>query len=297
VQGEVGRNPVERLPWLQEPHAIRLRRLTRNWSVSLGGLLVATLLLAALLAPVLAPFPPTAIFPGYEVRPPSARFLLGTDEVGRDMLSRVLYGARVSLGVAFPSVLLAGFVGTAAGMAMGYYSGMLDLIGMRVMDILFAFPAILLAVAVVAVLGPSNVNLVLTIALLTVPQFGALMRSATLATKTQEYVLAARAIGATHWHIIRVHLLPNVTALLIVQATLNLSVVILVEAALSFLGLGTQPPAPSWGAMLSRGRQYMVIAPWLVLVPGVAIMLAVLGFNLLGDGLRDVLDPRLRHRR
>jgi len=159
--------------------------------------------------------------------------------------------------------------------------------------VLFAFPPLLLAIALVAALGPSAANLVLTIALLTFPQFAVLARSATLALTPQEFVQAARALGASHMRLLRAHVLPNIAAPLVVQASLSLSIVILVEAALSFLGLGTQPPAPSWGSMLSRGRQYMTIAPWLVLAPGVAIMLAVLGFNLLGDAQRDLLDPRL----
>jgi peptide/nickel transport system permease protein len=253
---------------------------------------VAGLGAVALAAPWLAPYAPTAIFPGSVISPPGPRFLLGTDEVGRDVLSRVLYGARVSLGVAIPSVGLAALVGTALGVGLGYLGGAPDLLAMRVFDVLFAFPPILLAIALVAALGPSAVNLVLTIAVLTLPQFAVLARSATLALTPQEFVQAARALGASHGRLLGAHVLPNIAALLAVQASLSLSIVILVEAALSFLGLGTQPPAPSWGSMLSRGRQYMTIAPWLVLAPGAAIMLAVLGFNLLGDAQRDLLDPR-----
>jgi peptide/nickel transport system permease protein len=268
------------------------RRLRRNWAVLLGGALVGALLLSALLAPALAPHRPTDIFGGRELEPPSRAFPFGTDDLGRDLLSRVLYGARVSLAVASGAVAVAGVVGTGAGVAMGYAGGLVDLIGMRVFDILLAFPAILLAVAVVAVLGPSTLDLILTIGALTAPQFALLMRSAALGARGQEYVQAARALGAGDARIIRRHVLPNVAAPFIVQASLSLSIVVLVEASLSFLGLGTQPPAPSWGGMLSRGREHMVIAPWLVIGPGAAIMAAVLGFNLLGDGLRDVLDPR-----
>ena len=257
-----------------------------------GGVLVAGLLVAALAAPWLAPYAPTAIFPGAEITPPGSRFWLGTDEVGRDILSRVLYGTRVSLGVAIPSVALAVLAGTTLGVGLGYWGGAPDLFAMRLFDVLFAFPPILLAIALVAALGPSTVNLVLTIAVLTLPQFAVLARSATLALKPQDFVQAARALGASHRRILGAHVLPNLTPTLAVQASLSLSIVILVEAALSFLGLGTQPPAPSWGSMLSRGRQYMTIAPWLVLAPGLAIMLAVLGFNLLGDAQRDLLDPR-----
>ena len=269
-----------------------MKRAWRNGSLVAGGVIVTGLVTAALAAPWLAPHAPTRIFPGVEIAPPGARFLLGTDEVGRDILSRVLYGARVSLGVAIPSVALAALVGTALGVGLGYLGGAPDLLAMRLFDVLFAFPPILLAIALVAALGPSAVNLVLTIAVLTFPQFAVLARSATLALMPQEYVQAARALGASHGRLVLAHLLPNIAGTLAVQATLSLSIVILVEAALSFLGLGTQPPAPSWGGMLSRGRQYMTIAPWLVLAPGIAIMLAVLGFNLLGDAGRDLLDPR-----
>jgi peptide/nickel transport system permease protein len=266
--------------------------LRDNWSLWAGAVIVVALVAAALGAPWLAPYSPTHIFPGREMEPPSARFLLGTDEVGRDIMSRVLYGARVSLGVAVPAVGLATIVGVGLGVATGYLGGWLDLLAMRVFDVLFAFPPVLLAIALVAALGPSTLNLVLTIALLTVPQFAVIARSATLAVRPQEFVQAGLALGASHARMVRVHVLPNVAPPLVVQVALSLSIVILVEAALTFLGLGTQPPAPSWGGMLSRGRQYMVIAPWLVLAPGLAIMLAVLGFNLLGDGQRDLMDPR-----
>ena len=267
-------------------------RPLRSGSLVAGGLIVGVLVLAALTAPWLAPYAPTTIFPGAEIRPPGPRFLLGTDEVGRDILSRVLHGSRVSLGVAIPSVALAVLAGTTIGVGLGYRGGAADLLAMRLFDVLFAFPPILLAIALVAALGPSTVNLVLTIAVLTCPQFAVLARSATLALAPQDFVQAARALGASHRRIVAAHVLPNIAPTLAVQTSLSLSIVILVEAALSFLGLGTQPPAPSWGSMLSRGRQYMTIAPWLVLAPGLAIMLAVLGFNLLGDAQRDLLDPR-----
>ncbi len=272
--------------------AARSPRALRSGSLLAGGLIVAGLLAAALAAPWLSPYAPTRIFPGAEIAPPGPRFLLGTDEVGRDILSRLLYGARVSLGVAIPSVGLAALAGTTLGVGLGYWGGAPDLLAMRLFDVLFAFPPILLAIALVAALGPSTVNLILTIAVLTLPQFAMLARSATLAVKPQDFVQAARALGASHGRILCAHVLRNITPALAVQTSLSLSIVILVEAALSFLGLGTQPPAPSWGGMLSRGRQYMAIAPWLVLGPGLAIMLAVLGFNLLGDAQRDLLDPR-----
>ena len=272
----------------------RVPRALRSGSFLVGGLIVAGLLVAALAAPWLAPYAPTAIFPGAEIRAPGPRFLLGTDEVGRDILSRVLYGSRVSLGVAIPSVALAVLTGTTLGVGLGYWGGAPDLLAMRLFDVLFAFPPILLAIALVAALGPSTVNLILTIAVLTLPQFAVLARSSTLALKPQDFVQAARALGASHARILGTHVLPNLAPTLAVQASLSLSIVILVEAALSFLGLGTQPPDPAWGTMLANGRKFMEFAPWVAVFPGLAIVFAVLGFNFLGDGLRDALDPRLR---
>ncbi len=269
------------------------RRLWRNWSAVVGAGIVAGLVAVAGLAPLLAPWGPTQLHAGFEIKPPTAAFLFGTDELGRDILSRVIFGARISLGAALGSVLLAAAIGIPLGTAIGFLGGVIDLLAMRIFDILFAFPAILLAIALVAALGPSLPNLILTIALLTMPQFAIMARGATLATTPLEYVQAAIALGASRRRIVFSHILPNVMPPLIVAATLNLSIVILVEAGLSFLGLGTQPPTPSWGGMISRGRQYMTIAPWLVVFPGLAIMAAVLGFNLLGDGLRETLDPKL----
>ena len=269
------------------------RRLWRNWSAVTGGGIVAGLVVVAVLAPVLAPRGPTDLNAGFEIKPPARAFPFGTDELGRDILSRVIYGARISLAAALGSVTLAAVAGVPLGTTIGFLGGAVDLVAMRLFDVLFAFPAILLAIALVAALGPSLPNLILTIAVLTMPQFAVLARGATLATKALEYVQAAIALGAPNRRIVLNHILPNVMPPMIVSATLNLSIVILIEAGLSFLGLGTQPPTPSWGGMISRGRQYMTIAPWLVVFPGLAIMLAVLGFNLLGDGLRETLDPRL----
>ena len=272
---------------------LRAGRLWRNWSAVAGGAIVASLVVVAVLASILAPRGPTALHAGFEITPPSPAFPFGTDELGRDILSRVIHGARISLAAALGAVSLATIVGVPFGTAIGFAGGVIDLLMMRLFDILFAFPAILLAIAIVAALGPSLPNLIFTIAVLTMPQFAVLAREATLAARSLEYVQAAVALGAPSRRVVFGHILPNVLPPVIVAATLNLSIVILVEAGLSFLGLGTQPPAPSWGGMISRGRQYMTIAPWLVVFPGLAIMLAVLGFNLLGDGVRETLDPRL----
>jgi peptide/nickel transport system permease protein len=271
-----------------------VRRLARNWSAAAGGLIVIALAAVAALAPVLTSRGPTDLHSGFETKPPSATFPFGTDEIGRDIYTRVLYGARISLAAALASVSLAALIGVPLGISIGFLGGVVDLLVMRVFDVLFAFPAILLAIAIVAALGPSLRNLIFTIAALTIPQFAVIARGATLSARPLDYVQAAVALGASQRRVAFAHILPNVAPPLIVTATLNLSIVILVEAGLSFLGLGTQPPAPSWGGMISRGRQYMAIAPWFVVFPGLAIMLAVLGFNLLGDGLREVLDPKLR---
>ncbi len=220
---------------------------------------------------------------------------MGTDEFGRDILSRLMAGATNSLRVAVLSVAISCILGTALGMIAGYGGGWLDNIIMRVMDLFFAFPAILLALSIVAALGPGWTNTILAISVVYTPIFARVTRGPVLSTKAIEFVEAARAIGARHPRILLRHILPNVTAPIIVQTSLALSWAMLTEAALSFLGLGTIPPDPSWGSMLSDSRELMELAPWMAISPGLAIMLGVLGFNLLGDGLRDALDPRLRN--
>jgi peptide/nickel transport system permease protein len=232
--------------------------------------------------------------PQASLAPPSAQHPFGTDEFGRDVLSRVLVGSRVSLIVAFLSVATAVALGTTLGLTAGYYGGSWDGVSMRAMDIIFAFPAILLAIAIMAVLGTSLLNLVIAIGIVYTPQFARVARAAALTVRSLEFVDAARVLGLGNLRIIGRHLIPNIMAPVIVQVSLSLSLAILSESALSFLGLGTQPPTPSWGNMLSEGRQFLELAPWNAVFPGLAIMLVVLGFNLLGDGLRDLLDPRLR---
>jgi len=232
-----------------------------------------------------------------QVQAPSAAYVMGTDLFGRDIASRIMGGAANSLRVAFLSVALATSFGTLLGTIAGYMGGTIDTVMMRVMDVFFALPALLLALVVVSVLGPGINNTILAIAIVYTPIFARVARGPVLAVKQLEFVLAARAIGATDGRILYRHVLPNTLAPLIVQVSLALSWSLLTEAGLSFLGLGTQPPMPSWGVMLSESRGIAEIAPWLMLFPALAIMLGVLGFNLLGDGLRDILDPCLRNLR
>jgi len=225
---------------------------------------------------------------------PSSEFPLGTDALGRDLLSRILFGARLSIQVAVLSVASATVVGGILGLVSGYLGGVADLVIGRVMDVFFAFPAILLALGIVAALGPDPRNVIIAIAVVYTPIFARVVRGPVLALKARDFVEAARAIGATQTRIVARHIVPNLLSTLIVQVSLALSWAVLTEGALSFLGLSAQPPAPSWGVMLNEGRQYLEFATHLAIFPGLAIMIAVLGFNLLGDGLRDALDPQRR---
>jgi peptide/nickel transport system permease protein len=260
----------------------------------IGLALVSIYVIVAVLAGILAPYPPVEQHTKDRLQAPSGKYLLGTDEFGRDMLSRLMHGATNSLRIAILSVTVATLAGTTLGTIAGYVSGLADNVIMRIMDLFFAFPAILLALFIVAALGPGMNNTILAIAVVYTPIFARVARGPVLALKEVEYVSAARCIGASHRRILTRHILPNTIAPIIVQISLALSWAMLTEAGLSFLGLGTQPPLPSWGSMLSESRKLMEIAPWMAISPGAAIMVGVLGFNLLGDGLRDALDPRLR---
>jgi peptide/nickel transport system permease protein len=271
-----------------------LRRLLTNKGGVLGLTIVLTYLLVAVLADPISPYDPTEMHPDDRLQPPSVTYLLGTDEFGRDVLSRLIHGARVSLKVAILSVAAAGLLGCFLGILSGYAGGKFDNLTMRVMDVVFAFPAILLALGIVAVLGAGSNNAIVAIALVYTPIFARVARGPVLVTKEMEYVTAAHSIGTRSSRIVSRHILPNIAPPIVVQVSLALSWAILTEASLSFLGLGTQPPQPSWGSMLSESRRLMELAPWTAIFPGAAIMFAVLGFNLLGDALRDVLDPRLR---
>jgi peptide/nickel transport system permease protein len=274
--------------------ATNLRRFSRN-SIGMSGALIVVLCIAtAILAPMIAPYGPEETLPNWKLYPPNEFFLLGTDEFGRDLLSRIIFGARISLEVGLISVSLALLVGASAGFVAGFFGGWIDGLTMRCMDVLFAFPAILLAIGIMAVLGTGIVNAMLAIGIVYAPSFARLARASVLSLKGMEFVQAARVLGLGELGILVRHVLPNVLAPMIVQTSFSLSTAILTEASLSFLGLGTPPSVPSWGSMLSSSRRYVELDPWPAIFPGLAIMLLVLGFNLFGDGLRDVLDPRLR---
>lgn len=287
-----------------------LKNIRRNRSAVIGLSIIGFMIAIALLAPLIAPYDPNQSMigqPGHSGRLPGRppcihllgcpaedpQHLMGLDLNARDMFSRVLYGARVSLVVGFVSVTFSIFVGSALGLVAGYAGGLLDNVIMRVMDVLLAFPSLLLAIAIVTVLGPGLQNALLAIAVVSLPAYARLARASVLSIKEAEFVTANRALGAPPLRILLVQILPNALTPLIVQGTLGIAGAVLDAAALSFLGLGAQPPTPEWGAILSEGRNRVFTEPHLVFFPGLAIMITVLGFNLLGDGLRDALDPRL----
>jgi len=270
------------------------RRLKRNKAAIGGGVIVLLFAAVAILAPAIAPHPPNEGDLGERLKPPSMEHWLGTDALGRDILSRIIYGARVSLQIQVVAVLIALVLGTLLGMFGGYYGGATDNLIMRFMDILLAFPGIFLAIAIIAVLGPGLLNLMLAAGIYSVPQFARIVRGSILSLKEKEFVEAARAAGESDLNILFRYLLPNSMAPIIIQTTLRMATVLLTASGLSFLGLGVQPPHAEWGAMLSTARPYLITAPHVATFPGLAIMLVVMGFNLFGDGLRDSLDPRLK---
>jgi peptide/nickel transport system permease protein len=270
------------------------RRLSKTRLAPLGLAVIVVLILAALLAPVIAPYNPDRPDFGAALEGPSSAHWFGADNLGRDIFTRVVYGSRVSLQVGIIAVGISLVIGTTLGLIAGYSGvGLIDTIIMRCMDALLAFPTLVLALAITAALGPGLRNAMIAIGIVGMPIFARLTRGQVLSVREREFVEAARTIGAGHMRIMVQHVLPNVTAPLIVQASLSVAVAILSEATLSFLGLGVQPPEPSWGSMVSRGKDYLDLAPWLAFAPGGAILLAVMGFNFVGDAVRDALDPRL----
>lgn len=268
--------------------------IARNSLLLAGAFIVGTISLAALLAPWIAPYPPSAIDVNALLLPPTPEHWFGTDALGRDVLSRMLYGGRVSLWVGFVAVGLSTAIGLVLGLAAGYFGKLTDEIIMRLVDVMLCFPSFFLILAVIAFLQPSLLNIMIVIGLTSWMGVARLVRAETLTLRSRDFVLAARVAGAGPGRIIFGHILPNALAPVLVSATLGVAGAILVESSLSFLGLGVQPPDPSWGNMLTEGKEVLGMASWLSVFPGLAILITVLGYNLLGEGLRDLLDPRLK---
>ena len=294
-EAKTRKDPQDRHPFIEQ-----MSQLWRNKTAVAGMLIVSFFIITAIFAPLLSPHSPVETSLYDQLKPPiwhekgTWKNILGTDDLGRDILSRLIYGARVSLIVSVFSVGIAFVFGTLFGSVAGYYKGTLDSVIMRIMDIILAFPYLLLAIVVVAFLGPSLQNCMMAIGITYIPRFARIVRGSVLEESEKDYVTAARSIGAKDWRIIFIAIIPNCLGPLIVQTTLSFASAILDAAALSFLGLGAQPPTPEWGAMIARSRSLILRASWVMTFPGIAILLAVLGFNLFGDGLRDALDPRLR---
>lgn len=270
------------------------KKLAKNKAALAGGIIVIFVAILAIIAPLIAPYDPTHIEMTKKLQGPSSEHWFGTDDKGRDILSRLLYGSRISLTVGLLSTLLGAAVGILFGIIAGYYGKWLDSLIMRICDVLLAFPGILLALAIVSVLGASTTNVIIAVAFFAVPTFARIVRGSTLSVKKLEYIDAIRAMGSNDFRIIFKHILPNIVSPIIVQATLYIASAIITASALSFLGLGTQPPTPEWGTMLAQGRSYISQAPHLTLFPGLVILIVVIGFNLFGDGLRDALDPKTK---
>ena len=279
---------------LESPAQRALRRLFARKGAVAGLIVIAAFILLAVFAPLIVPFDPVATSWTLVRKPPSALHWFGTDDLGRDILSRVIFGARASLLAGAISVGIALSIGVPFGLLAGYRGGFIDALISRITDAMLACPFLILAIALAAFLGPSLGNAMIAVGITTTPVFIRLTRGLTIGVKVEDYVEAARAIGNPRWRIALFHILPNILPALLVQATLSIAAAIIAEAALSFLGLGQQPPAPSWGSMLNAAQRFLTNAPWMAIWPGLAIFLVVLSFNLVGDGLRDALDPKSR---
>jgi peptide/nickel transport system permease protein len=286
---------VAETPAAQRRRAGIWTQIARHKMAATGAALVILVILSALLAPWLAPHDPLEQEVIYRLAPPSADYPLGNDGFGRDILSRILWGGRVSLFISTTAVLIALVIGGALGMVAGYVGGAFDRIVMAGMDVLLSFPALVLGLLVVAMLGPTAENLILAIALTAIAPFARIARAPTLAVKERDFVEAGRALGFSNARILVVHILPNILDDVLVMGALWLATAIRTEASLSFIGLGVRPPTPTWGGMIREGFENILDAPWLALFPSIAVLLVMLGLNLLGDGLRDATDPRLRH--
>lgn len=285
---------VVKLPAPRSPLVLAGRRVLRSRGGLLGLCILLALILLAIFAPYVSPYDPLALSPSEASQPPSWRHPAGTDRFGRDVLTRIFYGARISLRVGLISVAIAGLTGTALGLVSGYFGGWIDAGINLLINILLGLPGILLALVILAVLGPGLQNVMIAVGISAIPGYARLIRGNTLVLKEQEFVLAARALGVSDSRIILAHILPNVLGPLIVLSTLGVASAILVGASVSYLGLGAKPPTPEWGVMVNDGRNHLRQAWWLSTMPGLAIMITVIGLNLLGDALRDALDPRLR---
>lgn len=271
-----------------------MKRLFKNKAAVVGGIIIALFILVAILGPSLVERDPNALNFADKLQGPSKEYWFGTDHFGRDIFSRIIHGARLTLLVGISSVAVGGLIGILIGIISGYYGERLDTISMRLMDILLAFPGMLLALAIVSALGGGIQNVILAVALFSVPAFARIVRGSTLQVKKLEYIDAVRALGASDMRIIFRHILPNILSPIIVQATMRIATAILTASGLAFLSLGAPPPTPEWGAMLNDGRTYMNNAGHMVLIPGIAIVIVVLAFNIFGDGLRDALDPKMK---
>lgn len=292
VEPGLAANPLTRARSTRERSP--LQRFLRNRAAAVGGVLVLIMVLAAVFAPLLAPYDPAAQDLMASLTGPSAEHLFGTDNLGRDIFSRVLYGGRVTMPIAFVGVAVAIVIGVPVGLMAGYMGRFADTLIMRLTDILLAFPSMLLAIAITSALGIALTTISIAIALFSIPVYIRLVRSEVLRLREREFVTAAHCIGAPSSRIVFGHILPNSLSPIIVQSSLNAAIAIITVSALSFIGLGAQPPTAEWGVMLADGRGFMRIAPWVTAFPGIAIVIVVLGFNLLGDGLRDAYDPRSR---
>jgi peptide/nickel transport system permease protein len=284
-----------RQPTFQQGSQLRkfLRKFFRNRLVAVSFIVVLLFVLVAIFAPWIRPEDPYRSNLRQRLVPPSAAYIFGTDQQGRDMLSRVIEGSRIALAVGFVAVGVGLVFGGLLGLVAGYFGGVIDAVIMRVMDIILAFPWLLLVIAIVSILGPNLANAMLAISITVIPQYARLLRSVVLSVRERDFVVAAFALGATHWRLIFIHIVPHCVAQMVVLSTITLGKAILAEAGLSFLGLGVQPPQPSWGSMIAVGQDYLLSHPYLSIVPGAAVMIIVIALNKVGDGLRDALDPKI----